>query len=339
MPASATTVVTPAFEHTIQQLFKPFRLGQWTRLAVTGLLAGELGGLSGMSSGLQLPSIPRNADGSQFLAQALPIANVLFIVLAGLLIMLGAVLFVLFIYVSSIMRFVLFDSVMAKECHIRRFWNARQEPGFRYFVFQLLFSLSLFGSVAILAGTAGVLGFVFGWFRNPAQHVVALVLAGIVFFFAFAALLITALVVMVLTKDFVVPQMAIEDINVTEGWRRLWPMLKMEKGAYAAYMGLKILLAIGAGVMLGIAVLLFVVVLLIPFGITGVVAVLGGRAFGLTWNLYTIALAIVAGVSALAVGLYGLLLMSVPAIVFFPAYSIYFFAARYPALNARIEAG
>jgi len=34
--------VTPAIEHTKEQLFRPFRFGQWTRLALVGLFAGEI---------------------------------------------------------------------------------------------------------------------------------------------------------------------------------------------------------------------------------------------------------------------------------------------------------
>jgi len=44
-------------------------------------------------------------------------------------------------------------------------------------------------------------------------------------------------------------------------------------------------------------------------------------------------LAVVAGCVVLAFFFYVLALISVPAIVFFPAYSIYFFAGRYPALR------
>jgi hypothetical protein len=44
--------------------------------------------------------------------------------------------------------------------------------------------------------------------------------------------------------------------------------------------------------------------------------------------------AVVVGSILLAGFLYLISLISVPLIVFFPAYSIYFFAARYPALSA-----
>jgi hypothetical protein len=50
--------------------------------------------------------------------------------------------------------------------------------------------------------------------------------------------------------------------------------------------------------------------------------------------VYTITLAVVAGSVLLSVFFFLTSLISVPAIVFFPAYSIYFFAARYPALSA-----
>jgi hypothetical protein len=144
-------------------------------------------------------------------------------------------------------------------------------------------------------------------------------------------------VVHVLTKDFVVPEMALENISAIEGWRRLLPMLKSEKGSYAGYIGMKIVMALGAAVVVGIVTLIVILILLIPVGGFGVIAVLAGKTAGLTWNLYTISLAVVVGCIVLAVILYVVSLISVPAIVFFPAYSIYFFASRYPALDALLR--
>jgi len=43
LPISAVDAINLAIEHTKRQLLHPFRIGQWTRLAVVGLLAGELG--------------------------------------------------------------------------------------------------------------------------------------------------------------------------------------------------------------------------------------------------------------------------------------------------------
>jgi len=71
---------------------------------------------------------------------------------------------------------------------------------------------------------------------------------------------------------------------------------------------------------------------LIPVGGFGLVAVLGGKAAGLSWNVFTIAAAVMAAVWLLALLVAIVSLIYVPAMVFFPAYSIYFFAPRYPPL-------
>jgi len=334
VPISAVDTISLAFQHTKQQLLRPFRMGQWTRLALVGLLAGELS--SGGGCNFQAPRFPHHPSGSEnFLGLAFPPANSPLIwALIAVLIVLGLLLAVLFIYVNSVMRFILFDSVVAKQCRIRQGWSRRQRPGFRYFVWQLvLFGVSL-GGLTILVGIPAALGFALGWLKDPGRHVLPLVLGGIVLFFLLGAFVVALMVVTVLTKDFVVPQMALEDLTAFEAWRRLLLMLRQETGGYAAYLGMKIVMAIGAAVIVGIVTVVAFLLILIPVGGLSVIAVLAGKAAGLTWNLYTITLAVVVGSVVLAVVLYVLSLISVPVIVFFPAYSIYFFAARYPALAA-----
>jgi len=61
--------------------------------------------------------------------------------------------------------------------------------------------------------------------------------------------------------------------------------------------------------------------------------VLTGKSAGLTWNAGTITLAVIVGCILFAAFMYLIALISVPAIVFFPAYAIYFFAARYRVLS------
>jgi len=234
------------------------------------------------------------------------------------------------------MRFVLFDSVVAKECHIRRYWAQRSGAAFRYFVFQLLLSLAVVGCIAFFASIGAIIVFGTGWWRNPGQHAIPLVIIGLILVLFLSVFLIIAFLVSVLTKDFVVPQMALEDLSVTEGWQRLWSRLMTEKGGYAGYVGFKIVLAIAAAIAVAVATLILVLALLIPVGFLALIAVLGARAIGIAWNVFTISLAIVAGCIVLAAIIFGVLLVSVPAVVFFPAYSIYFFAARYPALSAML---
>jgi hypothetical protein len=333
VPISAVDAISPAFQHTKKQLIEPFRASQWAKLALVGFLAGEVhsGGCSG--GNFQMPT--RTSGGERFLELGLPAMNpVAYAALIALLVVAVLVLWVLFIYVNSVMRFVLFDSVVAKQCEIRQYWNRRQKPGLRYFAWQLLLFLAMMVGLTILVGIPATLALAVGWLKQSSQHMVPLILGGVLLFFLVTTFVVLWLIVLVFSKDFIVPQMALEDIGPMEAWRRLLPMLKSEKGGYAGYLGMKIVMSIGAAVIVGIAAMIIILLTLIPIGGVGAVLILMGKSGGLHWNLYTITLAVVIGSFLLAFILYVVSLVSVPAIVFFPAYSIYFFAARYPALDA-----
>jgi MFS family permease len=333
LPISAVDSITPAFHHTTQQLVKPFRLSQWTRLAFVGFLAGELG-----SGGCNVPSsfhLPQQTGNSrQFLDAGFPsIDPTLLAGLIAVLIVTGLVFGLLFMYVSSVMRFTLFDSVIEKNCSIRRGWRRRQGEGWRYFLWQLGYTLAtLFGAVVLL-GIPAAFAFALEWFQEPKQHLLGWILGGIVVFFLMAIFFIAAAVIHVLAKDFVVPQMALENIGVIEGWRRLLPMMRAERGGYAGYVGMKIVLAVVAGIAVGIVSVILAVLVAVPTIVLGIVAVITGKTAGLTWDVFTITAAVVVGGILLAIFLYVVSLISVPVIVFFPAYSIYFFAARYRPLG------
>jgi hypothetical protein len=261
----------------------------------------------------------------------------LFFVLISLLIVLGIVFALTFLYIASRMRFVLFDSVVERECHIRQSWQRRGEPGFRFFIFQLLFAFVSIIAVLLLAIAAALIAFGLGLLSNPREHLLGLVLCAAVFIGLLLIFGITAIVITVLVRDFVIPQMAIENVTVMEGWRRLWSMMQSEAQRYAGYLGLKVLLSISTSIVLGIIGFVVFLGLLIPFGALGVAAVFGGSAAGMTWNLYTIAAAVIAVGVFLTIVFCLMSFISVPLIVFFPAYSIHFFADRYPPLARLIH--
>ena len=322
-----------ALEHTKQQLFQPFRIGQWTKLAFVGLLAGELGSGGCNRSNFNFFPHPGSGPhleypGSLGIDPALLGAFIAAAAVAALAI--GIIL----MYVSSVMRFVLFDSIVARQCHVRWSWSRRLAAGWRYFVWKLLYLLLIGASIAVLVGIPAAFAFTNGWFKAPKQHLLPLVLGGIVVFLVLFIFFVATAVIFVLTKDFVIPQMALDDVDAMEGWRRLWLIMQAEKGAYAAYILMKIVLAIVAGIAMGIATLILGLFVAVPSIVVGIVAVAAGKTAGLTWNVDTITLAVVIGCILLAVFFYLVALISVPVIVFFPAYSMYFFAGRYPRLRA-----
>ena len=336
MPISALDAIPLAFQHTRQQLFQPFRFWQWTRLAVVGLLAGELGTGGGFHRSNFNFSHPTGS--SRHLID--PVwAGIDPAVLGGLVavLLIAALVFgIILMYISSVMRFILFDSVMAKQCHIREGWSRRQDPGWRYFLWKLLYLLIFLSVLVVLIGIPLGFAYAAGWLKEPKEHLLPLLLGGVALFFVLLIFFVAVAVIFVLTKDFVVPQMAFEEIGVIEGWRRLWPMMQSETAGFAGYIGMKIVMAIGAGIVVGIATLILGLFIAIPTVGLSILAILTGKSAGLTWNAYTITLAVVVGSILLAIFLYMVALISVPVIVFFPAYSIYFFAARYPALSAAL---
>ncbi len=336
MPISAVDTISLAFEHTKRQLFQPFRFWQWTRLAIVGLLAGELGS----GGNIHIPSNyhPAQSGGAQNpLGLGFPkIDPALLFGLIGTIIVTGLIVAIVMLYISSVMRFILFDSVLRKECHIRQGWMARQAPGWNYFFWKLGFLLVTFGAAVILLGIPLALAFSAGWLTHARDHVLGLVLGGIVTFALLMIFVIALAVVHVLTKDFVIPQMALEGIGPIEGWRRLWPMLQGEMSDYAIYIVMKIVLAIGAAIAVGIISVILGLLFAVPVIGVAIAAVIGAKTAGWTWNALTITAAVVAGCILFALFMSLVSMVSVPVIVFFPAYSIYFFAARYRPLSTAL---
>jgi hypothetical protein len=332
MALSAVDAISPAFNRMKRQLFQPFRFAQWIRYAVVGFLAGEVSTAGGCN--LRLPFGSSSQRAGEFQLQA-PMAARGLLMTAGVavLVILALVAIVTLLYVSSRMRFVLFDSVIAGECQIARFWSRRGGPALRFFVWQILFGFVLLGIVALLLGGPLAVAFSLGLLRNPRAHLALFILGALVIGLVLLAVVFSAAGVYVLAKDFVVPQIALENVTATQGWQQLWTMMKAEPGSYAGYIGMKVLLSVAAFVIVGVALF---IVLLVPILVTGALLVIGTRSAVLTWNPFTIALAIVFGVILLAALLTIAGLASAPAIVFFPAFSMYFFADRYAPLRAAL---
>jgi hypothetical protein len=325
VPISAVDAVNLALQHTKRQLFQPFRFWQWTRLAVVGLLAGELGGGGGSFNHSGFNSAQRAGTLSR-------IDPAILIPLITILVVAGFVFVIVMAYISSVMRFVLFDAVLTKECHIRAGWFRRQEPGWNLFLWHLGFLFFSIAGASVLFGIPAIVAFGMGWFNPPSAHVVPLVMGGIFVFFLLVAYFTLIALVYVLTKDFVVPQMALEGIGAVEGWRRLWPTIQSEKKDYIVYVLVKIGLAIAAGILIWIVTLIAALAFAIPVVGVVIASVIAAKTAGLTWNALTITAAVVAGCILIAIFFYLVSLVSVPALVFFPAFSIYFFAARYRPL-------
>ena len=338
MPLSAIDTISVALEHTKQQLFRPFRWGQWLRLAVLGFMTGELSSGGGCSSGnFSWPSKTQTQPrGEEFLS--LPhmdpsMAGHIFL-FAGLALLLLCVVILVWMYVGSVYRFILIESIVTKRVSLREGWHKWHATGRKFFLWRMVFQIALGMAFAILIGIPVGIAALLGWFSKPESHMAPLILGGVFLVLLFVLFVITAAVVAVFGKDFMAPVMALEGTDFADAWSRLLGMMQTDKGGYAGYIGMKIVLAIAAGILFGIMIFLVILILALPFGLLGVLAVVAGKTAGLTWTAGTITLAIVAGTLFFALLMFVSSMLSVPVTVYFPAYSIYFLASRYPKLDA-----
>ena len=344
MPISAVDCVQPALQHARQQLFTRFRFGQWSRLALVGILAAELRAGGCNFNPARFVSHRQNTERPfpwPDILRGLPPLNRTyipahyqqFIVLIVAAIFAAIVLGFVFLYINSVFRFILFDSVLRRECSISEGWRKCYRAGGRFFLWQLVFQITAGMFMLVLIGVPLAVAFASGWMTDLREHVGRLIVGIILLVGLFLSIALIAAAVQVLARDFLVPIMALEDLDFADGWHRLLAIIRPEKGSFAVYLLLKLVLSLAAAILFGIIALIPSVIVVIP----GVVAVLGARAAGLGWNVTTVSLAIIFGTLLLLLLIYLVALVCVPATVFFPAYAMYFLAARYPNLDTLLH--
>jgi hypothetical protein len=334
---SAADCVQPAIQHARQQLFSRFRLGQWSRLALVAILAGELhvGGCSFGNLGQFLPHRPKTGD--EFVAAPFPHIDPARIAqFAGLIaavVVLAIILFFVFLYINSVFRFILFDSVLRRECSISEGWQRWHQAGRRYFLWQLVLAISsgMFFGILILIPLM-FMG-ASGWTNNSSHHVAGIAGGAILLIGTVLICVLLLVAIQTLARDFLVPIMALENLDFADGWSRLIRLIRAEPGRYAVYLLLKLVLIIAAWILFSIIAIIPALIVIVP----SVIVVAAGVAAGLSWTVTTVSLAVIFGAIALLLLLYLAALVSTPATVFFPAYAMYFLAARYPNLSVLLN--
>lgn len=347
MPLSAVDCVQPALQHAREQLFTRLRWGQWSRLALVGILAAEMhvGGCSFGNFGGRLPHIPQKSGNGLLPSSSLPsgfphfnpahisqhIAQYLGLIVVGIFVF--VVLAFIFLFVNSVFRFILFDSVLQRHCSIGEGWHKWRRAGGRFFLWQIVFQIAALLFLAVLVGLPVAAALAAGWANDVQQHVGRLFGGLILFLGLMFAFGLIAAAIQVLARDFLVPIMALENLDFADGWHRLLAMIRPEKRRFAIYLLLKLVLAIAAAILFSIIAIIPGLVVFVP----AAVVVIAAHAAGMGWNVTTISLAVIFGSMLLLLFIYLVAVVSVPATVFFPAYAMYFLASGYPQLDALLN--
>jgi hypothetical protein len=331
-------------------LFRPFRFAFWARLAVVALVTGEAGG--GGGGGGSLPNLNTNRGGDNHWAnhwsnrwagaahlfstprweEIQPYIGWIAMCVALLL-----ALLLLWIYSDCVYRFILLDAVVSGQCRLREGWRRWREAGRRYFVWVVAFGLGSFVLVGLVAGVPVLLAYRAGWFEHPDQNLGVLISGGILLVLVMIFLVAVLAIIDMLGRDFLVPVMAFEEVGAMDGWRRVLAMMGVEKLAYAGYVLMKIVLAMGGAIIFTIINLIVILILLIPLGLVGVIGFLIGRSAGVSWDNTSVVLLLAAfALLALAGLLYVVGFVYAPGLVFFQSYTLEFFAPRYGPLGSKM---
>lgn len=342
-PLSAVDAVSPALDRTRSLLFAPFRFAKWARLAVITFLSGEMvGGGGGGGTGFQFPAPPPGGGGREELhfLQSSPAERWLTEFLPWVLLGVAAVfaLALLFIYINSVFRLILFDAVLNHRWRLREGWSRWANRGASFFLWQLGYIVLFMAVLGVVIGLPILFALQAGWFKQADQHVGALVLGGLVLLLLAFVTVVAGLVIAVLARDFVVPIMALDDVGVVEGWRRALPLMSGARLSFAGYIGMKIVLAIAAGILFGILGTIAVLVIVVPLAILGAALAAAGFFSGLAWTPATIAAVIALALVAVGLLIYVVAFISVPSAVFFQSYTLHFYAGRYPPLATALDA-
>ena len=316
-------------------LFRPFRIKTWIKIGFIGWLAG--GAASGGNfnyrgggpwpGGHEFDDLWRKIYDS---IQSIHIGEFIWIIVV--LATIGLIVSIVFLYLFSRFRFILLDTVISGNADIGRGWRRYRDQAHRFFGFWLVYTLAVWAAFGAIVGIplwhaykAGVfhrdasIGAIFAVFGSI---ILGMILVGILF-----------AIIGTLARDFLVPLMALDDVGVDKAWSTLLRMMRREPLAWAGYLGMKLVFSIGAAIAMGIALLLIALILAIPVVLLVVVGVLIAKSAGSAGIAIGIVLLVLFVLAMIVLWLLIVMFCSAPVVVFFQAYTLFFFGGRYPKLG------
>src|SRR3954453_21980275 len=148
-PLSAVDSIRPAVARTEEFLFEPFRWAKWWRLAILGLATGEFASQGGCNFN-GLGDLLQAGAPSTFPHISIPAGELA--ALITIVVVLLIVLVVVHLYIASVARFMLFDTVATGRFRLREGWSRWQSHGLRYFLLQLALGAIAFAVYLVLIG-------------------------------------------------------------------------------------------------------------------------------------------------------------------------------------------
>jgi len=282
-----------------REFLLPFELVRWLKLAFIVFFLGASGsGASSVGNSVSSSSpAPSGFQGPTFNGAGIP----------GVVLLLIAVIFLLvlaFAVIGAVMRFVFVDDLRSREVRVLDPFGHWFGKGLRLLGFYVGLFLLFFVPFGLLVGGLFVAG------AGPIAFVLAI---------PFVLLLgLVLAVVSMLTTEFVVPVMILESVNVLPAWRAFWPALTEQVGQFAAYVVVRWVLGIAAGILSAIVIGVVAVPLVLVFVAVAALLLGGGGAV----SVVGIAVLVLVGIPLLLLVLVVALFVQVPIQSYFGYYAL-----------------
>jgi hypothetical protein len=340
---SAIDAVSPAFGRMSKMLFNPFRFRTWLKIGFIGWLAGAIAAANFNSFNFGTPSrdgFPTQSSDALGRKISEAIGNFHISTYLGIIVcvvLLFVAVSLVFLYLFSRFRFILFDTIINKQAIIRRGWHQYGSQAGRYFIFWIVYTLLSWVALGLIVGVPFWHAYKSGAFRGDDAlwalfAVIGSVVLGLLLFALVSAIVRT------FAQDFLVPFMVLDDLGIGDGFAAIRQMVAREPGAWAGYLLMKLVLAIAAGIALWIVLfitgLLLCLILAIPVGVVIFLGIALIKGAGTAGVVIAVVLFVLAGLACLACLFCLTLTVSAPVVVFFQSYSLYFLGGRYPKLDA-----
>jgi hypothetical protein len=319
-----------ALHDTLRLLFRPFHGWRWVKLTVVCLFLG--GGTATAAFHWSLGSLPGDIHLSEmFLRAADYVTQSSWLIILTITLGLGVALG--WLYLRSVFRFVLVDSIFREDVFLGPAWTGLRPLGQSYF-FWLVGALAALG-ITFSAVTIAVYPYLQApASRGPHSLVPSLLLVALLASIVLVGFVVALLVV--LTDDLVVPLMYTGRMPLARAWRKIASAMRAEPATFAVYLLLRLAVAIG----IGVAVLFFLFPVLLSFFSAAIIAaalvvlILHALGLGWVWNPITMLLAVAALLLLSSMLLILLSVVGMPGQVFLQDFGIHFIASRFPSLEA-----
>ena len=251
MSISPIEPITPAWNHMVRILFKPFDFKKWLLLGFCAFLAqcGEGGGgnwgngniSSGPSSDSDLNEVGNWISNNVGLTILIASGCVLLFVLVGLLIT----------WLSSRGKFMLLDGIVKNRGAVKEPWTEFKTEGNSLFLFRIVVAILAFVVILIIGAIIAIIASPDIQTETFGAAGITAIIVGAILIFAY---IIFCIALAFFISAFLVPTMYIQRVKSKEGMRIAWQTLCKGNLGNAFLLGLMMFfLGIGVAV-IGVAV-------------------------------------------------------------------------------------